>query len=165
MMKLSHAPLFAAIALGLALAPPTAQAQKPALVRNQDEPGRNPYMQSISDNLSTQYCTPYLCTIYFNPVPVGFRLVITHASARYKLAHTGSGPYVQIAAFGFVNAAAITLPAPVAIGGDYYIASGPVTYFVEPGVPPVLLLSGSPVDNTGMYAFEAAITGYLVPLP
>lgn len=53
-----------------------AQAVRAALVRNPDEPGRNPYFE-------TRYvlCTSEVCESTFSPVPAGQRLVVTFVSA------------------------------------------------------------------------------------
>jgi hypothetical protein len=56
----------------------------------------------------------------------------------------------------------ILLPPPVTTGGDSYIASAPVTFYVEAGAAPTLRLGGQfvlPVSQT----VSASIVGRLVP--
>jgi hypothetical protein len=146
------------------LLPATAYAQKPALVRNVDEPGRSPYQQVLLFNQSTQVCTNYVCTLWFNPVPAGYRLVVTHVSARFRLADNGSEAYTTLGYDGNL-ASDIVLPAPSFIGYNYYVVSSPVTFYVEPGSSPTLSLSGNRVDASGSYSAQASIVGYLVAIP
>jgi hypothetical protein len=146
------------------LLPATAHAQKPALVRNVDEPGRNPYQQGMLFNQSTQVCTNYVCTLWFNPVPAGYRLVVTHVSVRYRLADNSSDAYTTLGYDGNL-ASDIVLPAPSFIGNNYYVASSPVTFYVEPGSSPTLFLAGNRVDASGSYSAQASIVGYLVAIP
>jgi hypothetical protein len=61
-----------------------AEAPKPVLTQNADEPGRYPYSESVSFiNEQNGSCTELGdCTVLFNfKVPSGKRLVITYASA------------------------------------------------------------------------------------
>jgi hypothetical protein len=71
---------FAAVSLAFTLGTETraiAQAVRAALVRNQDEPGRNPYFESRDVN-----CTAQGCVAGFSAVPAGQRLVLTFISAQ-----------------------------------------------------------------------------------
>jgi hypothetical protein len=166
MIKRFRAPfLLALMAVSFALLPAVAHAQKPALVKNVDEPGRNPYQQSLSFNQSTQVCTNYLCTLWFNPVPAGYRLVVTHVSTRFRLADNSISPYATLGSDGNLSSHQIILPAPSSNGDNYYIASSPVTFYVEPGSSPTLFLSGNRVDTSGSYLAQASIEGYLVAIP
>ena len=69
-------------------AAPAAAQTRAALVQSVDEPGRNPYQETLSD-LTCRGST--VCSFNFAPVPVGKRLVLTHIS-------------------GYVDTAAGTLP-------------------------------------------------------
>jgi hypothetical protein len=53
------------------------------------------------------------------------------------------------------------LPAPIFVGVNRYVASGPITYYFEQGVTPYIFITGSSVitSNTG----HASIVGCLVP--
>ena len=125
-----------------------------------DPSARSPYQQAKLFNQTNTTCTQFVCTATFPAVPAGQRLVVTYASARYALSSGGTAPSVRLTATG--TTAAILLPAPVNIGFDSYLASGPVTFYVEAGQSPTLELGGQfvqPVSNTA----EVAVTGYLVP--
>jgi hypothetical protein len=165
MIKRFRAPfLLALMAVSFALLPAVAHAQKPALVKNVDEPGRNPYQQGMLFNQSTQVCTNYVCTLWFNPVPAGYRLVVTHASVRYRLADNSGEAYTTLGSDGNL-ASDIVLPVPSFIGNNYYVASSPVTFYVEPGSSPTLFIMGNRVDASGSYSAQASIVGYLVAIP
>jgi hypothetical protein len=165
MIKRFRAPfLLALMAVSFALLPAVADAQKPALVKNVDEPGRNPYQQGMLFNQSTQVCTNFVCTLWFNPVPAGYRLVVTHVSVRYRLADNSIEAYTTLGSDGNM-ASDIVLPAPSFIGNNYYVVSSPVTFYVESGSSPTLFLSGNRVDASGSYSAQASIVGYLVAIP
>lgn len=82
MFKIFRATAFIVFAASMfvSLATTTAHAQKPALTKSTDEPGRSPYFSS-----AYRYCANNgVCQISsFKPVPVGFLLVVTHASVVY----------------------------------------------------------------------------------
>jgi hypothetical protein len=121
---------------------------------------RTPYQKTIFFNQTSDTCTQFVCSVAFPTVPAGQRLVVTYASARYALSSNGLAPSVRVTANGLDES--ILLPAPERIGFDSYIASGPVTLFVEAGRHPGIDLGGQfvlPVSNTA----EVSITGYLVP--
>lgn len=67
-----------ALAVVGALSAPMAHAQpRAALVQSVDEPGRNPYQETISN---TTCRTTTVCSFTFATVPAGKRLVVTHIS-------------------------------------------------------------------------------------
>ena len=121
---------------------------------------RTPYQKTIFFNQTSESCTQFVCSVAFPNVPAGQRLVVTYASARYVLSANGLAPNVRVTANG---AGRVDLaPSPQRIGFDSYIASGPVTLFVEAGRQPGIDLGGQfvlPVSNTA----EVSIAGYLVP--
>jgi hypothetical protein len=90
-------------------------------------------------------------------------VVVTHASARFRLTDNSSEAYTTLGYDGKL-ASDIVLPAPSFIGNNYYVVSSPVTFYVEPGSSPTLFLSGSRVHASGSYLAQASIVGYLVPL-
>lgn len=55
----------------------------------------------------------------------------------------------------------IDIPAPVLVGFNRYVASGPITYYFEQGATPYVFVTGGSVitSNTG----HASLVGYLVP--
>lgn len=83
--------LLAAVAVaaaGLLSATPVLAQTRAALVQSIDEPGRNPYQETLSD-LGCRGST--VCSFNFATVPAGKRLVITHI-AGYVDTATGSLP-------------------------------------------------------------------------
>jgi hypothetical protein len=145
------------------LLPATAHAQKPALVRNVDEPGRTPYQHSIGLVESNSTCSQFLCSVSFPAVPAGYRLVVTHASASYGLVSGAGRANVFLGADGDIFNNTLMLPVPVNDGANYYIVSSPVTYFVEPGSTPYLFLGGNGIATN--QSATATIVGYLVAIP
>jgi hypothetical protein len=141
----------------VSLAATTAQAQKPALTKSTDEPGRSPYFSSVY-----QYCpATTVCRIgSFKPTPAGFRLVITHVSVIYKPssdpAHFDNEVYLQQSSdpgsFAY-------LPAPSSVGYQL-VASAPITFYVEPGSTPEITVANA----AGGFYMHGSITGYLVAI-
>jgi hypothetical protein len=168
MLKLTRLAASLALATGfINLLPATATAQKPALVRNVDEPGRSPYQHGVIFNQSPSDCSNYSCTVYFPAVPAGYRLVVTYASAFYKLGNGSAGGSFASVSLGadYDDNARLMLPRPLTIGDNTYIASGPITYYVEPGRSPILHLDGSPVATDGGFSAQVTVVGYLVAIP
>ncbi len=126
-----------------------AQAVRAALVRNQDEPGRNPYFET-RDVLCTSVC---LAT--FSPVPAGQRLVVTFVSA--ECCQYGTPPKVVLLAKpnteaqGFQTFAADEITA---------YASSPVIAYFEAGETPVLFGYSSGGGN-----LVGTLSGYYISLP
>ncbi len=89
--SLQALPATLALAVGAACAlcaPPVLAQTRAALVQSIDEPGRNPYQETLSD-LGCRGTT--VCSFNFGTVPAGKRLVVTHLA-------------------GYVDTAAGTLP-------------------------------------------------------
>ena len=123
----------------------------------------DPYEHSDFFNQGPDTCTQFVCAVRFPAVPAGKRLVITYASARWRLTAGGLSPSASLGINGNVgiNDPQILLPAPAPISPDNYIASGPVTYYVDAGDQPTLSLGGQFVIPTSNTAF-ASVVGYLV---
>jgi hypothetical protein len=122
---------------------------------------RVPYQHRVLLSQSEANCTQFVCTAEFPEVPAGQRLVITYASALYTLTSGGTSPTVRVGVNGDPSQPFILLPAPLPISSISYVASGPVTFYVEAGAAPTLSLGGqfvSPLTNTA----QASIVGYLV---
>ena len=149
----------------LCLATPPALAQRAALVQSVDEPGRNPYQETLSD-LGCRNTT--VCSFNFSTVPAGKRLVVTHIA-------------------GYVDTAAGTLPNGFfqsSFGGSGY-ATLPFTGVRGPnsalGVRifinhEVLAFFGAGESPRGVYHVNGSgdtmsggalmmVTGYLVNVP
>jgi hypothetical protein len=160
MLKLTRTHSILAIAAALvSLLPAAIHAQKPALIQNIDEKGRNPYYE-----LENGICgsNPSYCNIRFRTVPAGYRLVITYVSAFYSSTSTpGDVSYAYVNSGGLSQAGGYTyqvyLPAATANGGNYYTYSSSVIVYVEAGQTPALvLLNGANASGS--------ISGYLVAL-
>jgi len=167
-MKFSRFSLATLVALA-ALTPfasVVAHAQKPALTENIDERGRVPYHSNFSTD-----CPSDTCTFAFRSVPAGYRLVVTHASVQYtgnpapsfdfNYAFLGGGATAPGETASYIE----YLPAPESLGAvvggiPRYLASSPVTYYVEPLNTPNMavnnVLAGSIVVGS--------ISGYLVAI-
>jgi hypothetical protein len=134
----------------------------PVPTNDVDQPGKHPYQASVIFNQDATNCTSFVCTANFPAVPAGYRLVITNASALYGLTPGGAAPNVALVINGNIFGARFLLPLPQPDGFDTYIVSSPVTFYVEAGDQPSLLLGGQFVSPVSISA-EAAISGYLVP--
>ena len=134
-----------------AVSAPLALAQRPALTKSVDEPGRTPYFDVV-ENFTP--CSPSSsCGVVFKAVPAGYRLVVTHVSV-YIVSCSSTLAYLTSAA-GLSRA--IFLPTPVAVGNGSCVSSGPITYYGEPGETPRVYEVGN--STTGLHA---SLTGYLV---
>ena len=146
---LSRTRRFLSILAVLVLATVCAQAQKPALTKSVDEPGRSPYTSRVLDICRAG------CVLNFTPVPAGFRLVVTHVAVGFTSTLLSKYVYLQS---GNDTFSAFFLPVPNPAGDDYFITSTPVTYYVEPGVTPQMVVPGTATAT-------ATIVGYLVAIP
>jgi hypothetical protein len=145
----------------LTLASLAAHAQKPALTQNIDEKGRVPYHSSAEAS-----CSSTQCLLSFMVVPTGYRLVITHASLFY-LGRPAPSIYPNFVVLeGGANNPGESegyqeyLPTPTSAGNNYYIASSPVTYYVEAGGTPSIIVNGTANESFT----NASISGYLINL-
>jgi hypothetical protein len=154
--------LFAGMALTVLTSP--ASAQKAALTKDVDQQGRNPYQQTLLFNPTTNLCpNGFFCNAVFNKVPANYRLVVTHISANFGLTAGGITPSLGLgSASGGIFGNQIIIPA-ISNGPDRYIASSPVTFYVEAGDAPVLFVSGQYIANN--VSILANVVGYLVALP
>jgi hypothetical protein len=145
--------------------PVIAHAQKPALVKSVDEPGRSPYQSTITFNQNLTTCiNNYSCGVPFPPVPQGFRLVITHVNAFFNL-NGGNLAHLYLGA----GSSSLRLRA-VSIGSESdssitYIADSPVTLYAEPGIAPFVELHGNTFKVNGFFNAEVTLVGYLVAIP
>jgi hypothetical protein len=142
----------------VSLAATTAHAQKPALTKSIDEPGRSPYFSSV-----TQFCADSgLCPISsFKPVPAGFRLVVTHVSVDYVpntfIGHSDNLIYLQESLV--FSSPHVYLPAPSSVG-TRLVTSAPITFYVEPGSTPVI----TALNASSLNFISGSIVGYLVAI-
>ena len=154
------------VVMGRFYAQPLLAQVRAALVESIDEPGRQPYQQTVLFNQTDTTCNfGAFCDVQFNPVPAGFRLVITHASAFFGIAVGGAGQHVSLAIDDNSFGTTLLLPAPTFVGFNEYIASSPVSFFVDAGHTPYLLISGNQVRHDGSITAQATIVGHLVSVP
>jgi hypothetical protein len=152
-------------ALVLAFLATSAGAQpKPSLVQDRDEPGRNPWQQVIQLTQNTTTCGALLalCSLTFDTVPAGKRLVVTHASVTFHTDPSTANP-LAYAGPAQIPTFAVTLPLPEARGGTRHVASGPVLFYVEAGSYPYGIVQGFPLTDGASVAF--ALSGYFVNVP
>ena len=92
----------------------------------------------------------------------GNRLVITYVSAAFFLDAGGNAPEASLTAVG---TGFILLPQPTKMifGVDRYTVATPVTFYVEPGETPRLIMRG--FNFADGYTFTVALAGYFVTLP
>ncbi len=157
---LSRSCLFATQALAavlVSLLATSAHAQKPAITKSVDEPGRSPYHQFVQGT-----CFAGSCRIAFKAVPTGFRLVVTHLSlivvSNGLLAYLSDNPAFDGVAAPDGTTNAIVLPEfPRVAGSGLTISSSLVTFYVDAGKSPNIVLTGTGIPS-------ASINGYLVAL-
>lgn len=174
--------LGAAAAVGLCAAGLAAAQTRPALVRNVDEPGRNPYQSFISFNEAapssdnSYFCQhspdPPVCFLQFPAVPAGKRLVIENLTGVINVA-VPSFPCsvnIQTTVPSFANL--VTIPTQL-LAGDLgsvnasvfqYGANASLKLYLEPGATPRVQVSVC--DQPGsLRNGRITISGYLVDLP
>ena len=129
-----------------------------AAVRDVDQKDRNPYQHTVVFNETGGLNN----NADFPAVPAGNRLVITYVSALFTLASGGSVPSISLLWNDNVFGVNANLPA-TSIGLNTYIASGPVTFYVDAGNVPTVLVNGQflSTSNTAV----VTVTGYLVSVP
>jgi hypothetical protein len=155
-----------ALALAVAIASGAALAQpKPALVQDRDEPGRDPYLETVLQTLDDAHCfSPGLprtkCWATFSPVPAGKRLVVTYVAVWAYYAAAGTPPIAYVAN-GI--APAMLLPAMTVTSPPVYQIGTPTTMFFNPSQVPTIHVEAQNLDpNATIYA---TIAGYFVTLP
>jgi hypothetical protein len=133
-------------------------------VQNVNEPGLNPYQHFVTFNQSSAYCYNFACTVELPAVPEGRRLVITYASASFALQSGGTLANVALASSANQNDR-LMLPAPALDGlGRFYLSSSPVTFYVDEGYHPLMILGGQYMLANGENTAQVSVVGYLVSL-
>jgi hypothetical protein len=164
-----RAPVLAPWAMTLLFASFVALAQpKPALVKDANEPGLNPYVEAVQLEQNTTTCQPASppfssCSFVLSTVSAGKRRVITYASVSYFLSPGGTFPEVFL---GSTGGGYVQLPLqPVQSGtlADRQVVSTPVTFYIEPGESPRFTLRG--FDILDSRTATLTLSGYYVNLP
>jgi hypothetical protein len=161
----SRACQFLAVAvLAASLAFDAVAQPKPALVKGIDDPGRDPYQQTLLIDVTLTTCgtNAVVCEFPFPVVPTGKRLVITHASVLFEL-NTTASPYARLSLRA--GGAILWLPVPQeqSPSSGIYIVSTPVTFYAEPGYTPLMFLESSGAStNRQLYG---TLTGYFISVP
>ena len=162
--KLFNTLLWAGIASiiggAITLTPAISQTVAATLVRNVDEPGRNPYQEQKSGS----------GLIAFSAVPTGKRLVITHASSFASVGALEADPLLieDIEDVAGGGKSTITtrqyLPSTAQQGGRSYVASGDTKMYFEAGQYPMAgFNTGSGVSAS--YTAFITLSGYYIDLP
>ena len=153
-------------------------AQRPALTKDVDAKGRIPYMQSYRA-LQDQACKANTdsCTILFDAVPAGYRLVVEQVSAAYGVL-TGitvlTSTPESIVSFT-TGTQYIFLPPPTLrinqVGFQDNSLFVPATFYVEAGNQPGVSISasaGSGISPLNLHIlehyFSVTVVGYLIAL-
>ncbi len=157
---------FALLAVTLLAAPslvPTpALAQRPVLTEDVDQPARTPYQRAIVFNQGSNTCDPFSCTVQFDVVPAGKRLEITYVSALFGA--PGDGATIVVQSDPSFSSTRLYLPLPQTYGFHTYVGGSPVTFYVDAGHTPTLILGGFNVSSSSTSA-EATIVGHYVSVP
>jgi hypothetical protein len=124
-----------------------------ALVKNLDEPARNPYMQTAFVSCSSPTT---LCDILFPAPPAGRRLVVQHLSA-----NIGAPNGINVSLLLAPGNVQFALPAHVDQAPANLSVNEPVLAYFEPGQIPLYRIA-IPVGSS--VAASAVISGYLVDL-
>jgi hypothetical protein len=158
-------PVALVLAASALCAPPVLAQTRAAFVQSVDEPGRNPYQETLSD---TTCRGTLVCSFNFDTVPAGKRLVLTHISGYVDTA-AGTLPngFVQS---GFGGEAYATLAftgvrGPTSALGTRIFINHPVRAYFGPGesVRGLYHLNGSGDTMSG--GALMMLTGYYVNLP
>ena len=160
-----HVPVLALLlTMFISLSPSLGWALGSTPVNEVDATGKHPYQHRMGFNPGPANCpNNFYCVVTFPAVPGGKRLVVTNVSAQYSLTAGGSQASVSIGVDGDLFGDLLDLIA-TPIGGNRFLTSSSITYFVEPGRSPSVFLSGTNVTPLNNSAF-VTITGYLVSVP
>jgi hypothetical protein len=148
----------------------SALAQRTLNVQDRDEPGRAPYQHAVTATPSPSTCssrpnvvfgTLSYCVLTFPAVPSGKRLVITHASAVVEASALAA---VYVAGPQGLDGMRVSLPPSSNGVGGGSVSSSPVTYFVEAGATPTLVVTVYGAFDSRI-EFFGSLSGYLVTLP
>jgi len=155
----------AAFAFALACASTALAQSKPALVQDRDEPGRNPWQQSIDVMQNATNCGPPLINCFgtFDTVPAGKRLVVTYASAIFSGADASTPNPLVYAGPAQIPNFVHFLPLPQARGGARLIASGPVLFYVDAGTYAYMVIQADALKDG--YQATMSLSGYLIDAP
>ena len=137
--------------------PVTGSAVVSGAVKNVDEPGRNPYMIT----LSCVEVTTNACHVETPPVPAGKRLVLKHVNVAIRLRSPGTlHTYILFLSGSGHNA---TLPARLVSSTAplvNFIVNEPVLTYVEPGQSVI----AQALSTTLVVEATTTLSGYLVDL-
>lgn len=121
-----------------------AQVVRAALVRNQDEPGRNPYSQNAG-------CFGRGCSLTFSPVPAGQRLVVTFVNA---VVEGSNGTPLVLGGHALDTRYLATTNDMISV------VNSPVLAYYDAGETPTLTSAAS--ENT---LLGSTLSGYFIALP
>jgi len=134
----------------------------PVFVKSVDEPARAPYQHNIGFNQGPSTCGQFYCEVVFPAVPAGKRLEVTYVSALFGA--PGGHATIEVRLSSNFFSAHVYLPLPQDSGFHTYVGSGPLTFFVEAGENPTVVLGGYDLDTSEISA-DVMIVGHLVSVP
>jgi hypothetical protein len=151
---------------------------RPALIKNIDEPGRNPYQAFVTFSLTTPstdnsyFCQqppdPPVCFLLYPSVPIGRRLVIENVTGRIDVRAPGFPLAINIQASdpnfrNIVNIPFQLLPGDLGGGVLQYGANATLKNYVEAGTVRIQIsVLGAPGD---LRFGQISMSGYTVDIP
>lgn len=136
---------------------PTNSAAVNPIVQSRDEPGRNPFQQSIENGTCEEAPA---CAVTFKTVPSHMRLVITRFNAAASTVSIGANNFVfstlSGASHGVQNTFLHSVPTP----GISFVNEATLMYF-EAGQAPMAEVT----DPAGLLNVRITISGYLIHVP
>jgi hypothetical protein len=147
------------LTLALATVLATASAQqttKPEIVQLRDEPGRNPFQQTVVNDTCEEAMT---CQVTFNAVPANTRLVVTRFNAS-AFTTNGSNTMVYSVLTDAAGNIANTFPHTTPVSSTSFANESTLAYFDAKDIPLVKVN-----NQTGLINIQVTLSGYLVHLP
>jgi hypothetical protein len=153
----------AALILGAAFtAKPLLAQVRAAFVENVDEPGRSPY----TSNISLASCSGSLCSIAFDQVPAGKRLIATNLTGQVHVTTPGVIPFLTLTSFTLsgspdtVVQVPTTLPAGVVDGSNMLGVNATLLAFFSAFSQPSVTITSTTPFTPGVG--QLTLSGYLV---
>jgi len=146
--------------LGAFYAVPAKAQVHPMLIKNIDEPGRTPYMDSADC-----FRNYWQCSNQLKAIPAGKRLVVEHISLNVQTG--GNLLQVLVSGNGFDQRLFLQKQVLFSNGVSAYVVSQPFISYYEPGTTPAFEVQINGTSGTGpLYYVEGhlTITGYLIDL-
>ena len=145
------------LALTILLATASAQqTAKPEVVQLRDEAGRNPYQQTVVNDVCELATT---CQVTFSSVPAHTRLVVTRFNAS-AFNTNGSNTMVYSVLTDPAEKIVNTFPHTTPVSGASFANESTLAYY-EATQTPIVKVN----NEVGLISIRVTISGYLVHLP